>query len=149
MTSRYWKRCYESLKNEQFEFFVSDRFRELSFFSHSEKKRETCVCMCVQMLMFVCLKKKMRMRNVAFEKNLFSVEFKDFYLLKSILELIIRSLVNIKRKRRVYFVDRIQKFEFTFALRYKLQEVHSTRCCTRSNFRLFYFISIFCAVSAS
>ncbi len=87
------------------------------------------------------------MKRIAFEKSFSFVEFRNFYLLKLILELIIRSLVNIKRKREVYFVDKIQKFEFTFALRYKLQKVHFTRCCTRLNFRLFYFILIFCAVS--
>jgi hypothetical protein len=87
------------------------------------------------------------MKSVAFEKNLSFVEFKDFCLLKSILELVIRSLVNIKREEEVYFVDRIQKFEFTFAFRYKLQEIRSTRCYTRSDFKLFYFILVSCAVS--
>jgi hypothetical protein len=49
MTSRYWKRCYESLKDEQLELLVSDRFRELLSLFHSEEKRETCeyVCVCV------------------------------------------------------------------------------------------------------
>jgi hypothetical protein len=45
----------------------------------------------------------MRIKNVVFEKNLYFIEFKDFCLLKSILELIIRSLVNIKRKKRSLF----------------------------------------------
>ncbi len=45
-----------------------------------------------------------------------------------------------KKRKEIYFVDKIQKFEFTFALRYKLQKVHSTRCYTRSDLRLFYLI---------
>jgi hypothetical protein len=109
MTSRYWKRCYESLKNEQFEFFVSNRFRELFFLSHSEKKRETCKCVCVCVCVF---EKKTQMKNVVFEEDFFSVQSKDFRFLKSIFELIIRSLVNIKRKKKSLF--RWQKIQIFF-----------------------------------
>jgi hypothetical protein len=50
---------------------------------------------------FVCVfERKMRIRSAVFEKSLYSVEFRDFCLLKSILELVTRSLVNLKRKRR-------------------------------------------------
>ncbi len=55
-----------------------------------------------------------------------------------------RSLIREHKKKRkdIYFVDKIQKFEFTFALCYKLQKVHFTHCYTCLNFRLFYFILI-------
>jgi hypothetical protein len=145
MTSRCWKRCYESLKNEQFELLALDRFRELFFLSHSKEKRETCVCVCVFVRAWW---KEMRMRSVVFEKSLSSVEFKDFCLLRSILELIIRSLVNIKRKRKK-FTSLTEFKNSSLHLRFKLQKVHFTRYYTRSDLRLFYFILIFCAVSAS
>jgi hypothetical protein len=58
--------------------------------------RRVCMCVCV----CLCVREKMRIKSVVFEKSLYSVEFRDFCLLKSILELIICSLVNIKRKRR-------------------------------------------------
>jgi hypothetical protein len=54
----------------------------------------------VRMLMFVCLRREDANEKCRFRKNLSSVEFRDFCLLKSILELIIRSLVNIKKERR-------------------------------------------------
>jgi hypothetical protein len=143
MTSRCWKRCYESLKDEQFEFFALDRFRELLSLFHSEEKRETCVCVCVFVRAWW---KKMRMKNVVFEKSLSSVEFKDFCLLRSILELITRSLVNIKRREKKFIS--LTKFKNSnLHLRFKLQKIHSTRYYIRSDFRLFYFILIFCAVS--
>jgi hypothetical protein len=145
MTSRCWKRCYESLKNEQLEFFALDRFRELLFFSHSKEKRETCVCVCVFVRVWW---EEMRMKSVVFEKNLSFVESKNFCLLKSILELIIRSLVNIKKEKEK-FISLTKFRNSSLHLRFKLQKVHSTRYYTRSNLRLFYFILIFCAVSAS
>jgi hypothetical protein len=58
------------------------------------------VCVCVFVRAWW---EEMRMKNVVFEKNLSFVEFKDFCFLKSILELIIRSLVNIKRKKKSLF----------------------------------------------
>jgi hypothetical protein len=64
------------------------------FLSFRRETRDVCVCVCV-----LC-SKEMRIKSVVCEKNLSSVEFKDFYLLKSILELIVRSLVNIKREKR-------------------------------------------------
>jgi hypothetical protein len=45
----------------------------------------------------------MRIKSVVFEKSLYFVEFRDFCLLKSILELVIRSLVNIKKEKRNLF----------------------------------------------
>jgi hypothetical protein len=144
MTSRCWKRCYESLRDEQFEFFALDRFRELSFLSHSEEKRETCVFVCVFVRAWW---ERMRMRSVVFEKSLSFVEFRDFCLLRSILELIIRSLVNIKR-RREKFISLTKFKNLNLHLRFKLQKIHSTRYYTRSDLRLFYLILIFCAVSA-
>jgi hypothetical protein len=144
MTSRCWKRCYEFLKNEQFELLALNRFRELLFLFHSEEKRETCVCVCVFVRAWW---RRMRMRSVVFEKSLFSVEFRDFCLLRSIFKLIIRSLVNIKRKREKS--TSLTKFRnSSLHLRFKLQKVHFTRYYTRSDLRLFYLILIFCAVSA-
>ncbi len=70
-----------------------------------------CVCVFVHAWW-----ERMQMKSVIFEKNLSSVEFRNFCFLKSILELIIRSLVNIKEREEAYFVDKIQKFKFTFAL---------------------------------
>jgi hypothetical protein len=79
-------------------------FRSISwivfFLSFRRKTRNVWVCTCVCMCLFVCSKRKIRIKNVVCEKNLSFVEFKDFCLLRSILELIIRSLVNIKKKRR-------------------------------------------------
>ncbi len=57
--------------------------------------RRVSVCVCVY-----CVRRKMRIKSVVCEKDFYSVEFKDFCFLKSILELIVRSLVNIKRKER-------------------------------------------------
>jgi hypothetical protein len=112
------------------------------FLSFRREARDVCMCVC---LCLCAWEKRMQIKSVVFEKkNLSFVEFKDFCLLKSILDLIIRSLVNIKKKEKVYFVDRIQKFEFKFAL--QVTKVHFTRYYTRSNLRLFYFILIFCAV---
>jgi hypothetical protein len=61
--------------------------------SFKEEAGNVCVCVC-------CVRERMRIKSVVCEKDLSSVESKDFCFLKSILELIIRSLVNIKRKRR-------------------------------------------------
>jgi hypothetical protein len=66
----------------------------VSSFSFRREARDVYVCVCV-----LC-SKKMRIKNVVCEKNLFFVEFKDFCFLRSILELIVRSLVNIKREER-------------------------------------------------
>ncbi len=55
-----------------------------------------CVCVCV----CSCVREKIRIKSVVCEKDLSSVELKDFCLLRSILEIIARSFVNIKRKRR-------------------------------------------------
>ncbi len=66
----------------------------LFLFSFRRKMRNVCICMCV-----LC-SKRMRIKNVVCEKDLFFVEFKDFCFLKSILELIVHSFVNIKRKEK-------------------------------------------------
>ncbi len=55
---------------------------------------------CVRMLMFVCLRRKDANEKCRFRKSLSFVEFRDFCLLKSIFELITRSLVNIKKKKK-------------------------------------------------
>jgi hypothetical protein len=76
----------------------TSRLRSISWivssFSFKREARDVCVCVCV-----LC-SKKMRIKSIVCEKNLSSVEFKDFCLLRSILELIARSHVNIKRKKR-------------------------------------------------
>jgi hypothetical protein len=79
------------------------RLRSISWIALSlsfrREARDVCVCVCVCWC-FCAWEKKMRMKSVAFEKNLSFVEFRNFCLLKSILELIIRSLVNIKKEER-------------------------------------------------
>ncbi len=65
----------------------------------------------VYVCVFVCLR-RMQMKNVVFEENFSFVQFKDFCFLRSILELITRSLVNIKRKERNLL--RWQKFKYSF-----------------------------------
>ncbi len=62
----------------------------VSSFSLRREARDVCVC--------VLCSRKMRIRSVVCEKDFYFVEFKDFCLLRSILELIVRSLVNIKRR---------------------------------------------------
>jgi hypothetical protein len=81
------------------------RLRSISwivfFLSFRRKARDVCICVCV--CVFVCVfERKMRVKNVVCEKNLFSVESKDFCFLKSILELIICSFVNIKRREEEF-----------------------------------------------
>jgi hypothetical protein len=84
------------------------------------------MCVCV----FVRLRKRMQMKSVVFEKNLSSVQFKDFRLLRSILELIIRSLVNIKREKRSLL--RWQKFKYSF-----------TQFYFNFNYYFFHFLKLF------
>jgi hypothetical protein len=86
----------------------------------------------------------MQIKSVVFEKSLFSVEFKNFYLLRSILELIIRSFVNIKEKRKIYFVDKIQKFKSTFAFQATENSFYSLLYSIRSQIILFYFNFLCC-----
>jgi hypothetical protein len=88
----------------------------------------------------------MQMKSVVFEKNLSFVEFKDFCLLRSILELIIRSLVNIKEKEEVYFVDKIQKFKFTFAFQVTKSSFYSLLYSIRSQIILSY-LNLLCCFS--
>jgi hypothetical protein len=145
MTNRCWKRCYESLKDEQFEFFALNRFRELSFLFHSEEKRETCVCVCVCVFVRAWWE-RMQMKNVVFEKNLSFVEFRNFYFLRSIFEFIICSFVNIKERRKVYFVDRIQKFKSTFALQVTKNSFYSLLYSIKSQIILFY-LNFLCCLS--
>jgi predicted membrane protein len=84
------------------------------------------------------------MKSVVFEKSFSFVEFRDFCLLKSILELIIRSLVNIKRKEEIYFVDKIQKFKFTFAFQTTKSSFYSLLYSIRSQIILFYLNFLCC-----
>jgi hypothetical protein len=123
------------------------RFKSISWvvslsFIQKRNARRVCVCVFVRAWW-----KEMRMKSVVFEKSLSSVEFKDFCFLRSILELITRSLVNIKR-REEKFTSLTEFRNSSLHLRFKLQKIHSTRYHTRSNLRLFYLILIFCAVSA-
>jgi hypothetical protein len=88
------------------------RFRSISWvvssLSFRREARDVWMCVCV----CLCVWKRMQMKSVVFEKNLSSVQFRNFCLLRSILELITRSLVNIKRKRRSLL--RWQKFKYSF-----------------------------------
>jgi hypothetical protein len=84
------------------------------------------------------------MKSVVFEKKFSFVEFRNFYLLKSILELIIRSLVNIKKEKKVYFVDRIQKFKSTFAFQATESSFYSLLYSIRSQIILSYFNFLCC-----
>jgi hypothetical protein len=91
------------------------RLRSMSWvvlsLSFRREARDVCVCV-------LCLK-KMRIKSVVCEKDLSSVEFRDFCLLKSILELIVRSLVNIKRKKRSLLRWRDSNiFYFTWSFRH-------------------------------
>jgi hypothetical protein len=65
------------------------------FLSFRREARDVCVCE-------DCVQREMRIKSVVCEKDLSSVESKDFCLLRSILELIVRSLVNIKRKKKKF-----------------------------------------------
>jgi hypothetical protein len=71
----------------------------VSSFLYKKKTRDVCVCV----LMFVCLRKKNTNENVAFEKNLLFVKFRNFRFLKSIFKLITYSFVNIKREKKDLF----------------------------------------------
>jgi hypothetical protein len=79
------------------------RFKSISWvalsFSFRKEARDVCVCVCL----CVFDEKEMRMKSVVFEKKISFVEFKNFCFLRSILELIIRSLVNIKERKRSLF----------------------------------------------
>jgi hypothetical protein len=88
--------------------------------SFRREARDVCVCVFVRAWW-----EKMQMKSVVFEKNLSFVESRNFCLLRSIFELITRSLVNIKERREVYFVDRIQKFKFTFAFQVTKSSLYS------------------------
>jgi hypothetical protein len=121
------------------------RFRSISWVvsssSFRKETRDVCVCVFVRAWW-----EKMQMKSVVFEKSFSSVEFRDFCLLRSILELVIRSLVNIKERREIYFVDRIQKFKFTFALQATESSLYSLLYSIRSQIILFY-LNLLCCLS--
>jgi hypothetical protein len=70
------------------------------------------------------------MKSVVFEKKFSFVQFRNFRFLRSILELIIRSLVNIKKKEEIYFVDK--KFKYS-----------STQFHLNLNYYFFHFLKFF------
>jgi hypothetical protein len=100
----------------------------VSFLSFRRKARDVWMCECV--CVCLCVWEEMQMRSVVFEKSFSFVQFKDFYLLRSILELIIRSLVNIKRKERSLL--RWQKFKYSF-----------TQFYLNLNYYSFHFLKLF------
>jgi hypothetical protein len=111
--------------------------------SFRKEARDVCVCVCV----CLCVRKrKMRIKSVVCEKNLSFVEFKDFCFLKSILELITRSLVNIKKEKRSLLRWQNSEVRVYICASLQVTKVHFIRYI-RSDFKLFYFILIFCAVS--
>ncbi len=114
----------------------------VSSLSFRREARDVCVCVWID----ACLmRKKMRMRNVVFEKNFSFVEFRDFCFLRSILELIVRSFVNINREeRKIYFVDKIQKFKFTFAFQVTKSSLYSLLYSIKSQIILFYLNFLCC-----
>jgi hypothetical protein len=124
------------------------RFRSISWIALSlsfrREARDVCVCACVCVCSCVWKKKK-RIKNVVFEKNLYFAEFRDFFLLKSISELITRSLVNIKRERKILLCWQNSEVRIYICASLQITKVHFIRY-TRSDFRLFYFILTFCAV---
>jgi hypothetical protein len=72
----------------------------ISSFSLRREARDVCVCVCVNVWICLCVRRKIRIKSVVCEKDFSFFEFKDFCLLRSILELIARSFVNIKRRKR-------------------------------------------------
>jgi hypothetical protein len=106
------------------------RFKSISWIvsslSFRKEARDVWMCVCV----CLCVWKKMQMKSVVFEENLSSVQSEDFCLLRSILELIIRSLVNIKREKRSLL--RWQKFKYSF-----------TQFYFNLNYYSFHFLKLF------
>ncbi len=111
------------------------------FLSFIQKRSARRVCVCVFVRAWW---ERMQMKNVVFEKNLSFVEFKDFCLLKSIFKLIIRSLMNIKERRKTYFVDKIQKFKSTFALQATESSFYSLLYSIKSQIILSYLNFLCC-----
>ncbi len=109
-----------------------------------------CVCVCVFVCVCLCVREKMRIKSVVCEKDLSSVEFKDFCLLRSILELIARSLVNIKRERRSLLRWRNSNifYSILFFRHFFIQSYFNLNCYLSSwNFlRFTFFVSSFCFV---
>jgi hypothetical protein len=108
------------------------RLRSISWialsFSFRRKARDVCVYMCV--CVCLCVREKMRIRSVVCEKSLSFVEFRDFCLLKSILELITRSLVNIKREEK----------KFTSLIKFTSSNLHLRFITSYEKFILFAVI---------
>ncbi len=103
--------------------------------------RRVCVCVCV----CLCVRERMSIKSAVFEKSLYFVEFRDFCLLKSILELVIRSLVNIKREKRSLLRwqnSEVRVYIYASSYRSSLFSLYSFR----SQIILFYF-SFLCCLS--
>jgi hypothetical protein len=116
------------------------RLRSISwivfFLSFKRKARDVCVCV------DVCVRRKrMRMKNVAFEKKISFVEFRDFFLLKSIFKLIIRLFVNIKRERKSLF--RWQNSKIRVYICVSLQATKSSFYSLLYSFKLQIILSYF------
>jgi hypothetical protein len=81
------------------------RFKSISWIALSlsfrREARDVCVCVCV--CLCVLDERECEWKASFSEKIFLFVEFRNFYLLRSILELIIRSLVNIKKEKRSLF----------------------------------------------
>ncbi len=116
------------------------RLRSISWvalsLSFRREARDVCAC--------VLCSRKMRIKNVVCEKDLSSVEFKDFCLLRSILELIARSFVNIKRRRRSLLRWRNANiFSFTLSFRHLFIQFYFKLNCYLSFWNSLRFTSCF------
>jgi hypothetical protein len=76
-----------------------------------------------------------------FRENLSFVQFRNFCILKSILKLIIRSLVNIKREKRNLF--RWQKFKYFFTQFYFNLNYYSFHFLKFFEIYLLYLVVLF------
>jgi hypothetical protein len=119
------------------------RLKSISWvvFSLSFKRETRNVYVCACVCLFVCSKKNANKKR-CFRKNLYFVEFRNFYLLKSILELIIRSIVNIKREKSLFRWQNSKIRIYIYASSYKSS--FFLLYSFRSQIILFYFNFLCC-----
>jgi hypothetical protein len=116
---QYRKRCYESLCDEQFEFFASSRIRELSYFSCSKVKHEMKLRMCSSMSLWV---------KFVFESNYLNL-FCAIHVLNFRCDLFFSS-ISKNLKRLISFVHFIDVKEFNDSFQHKLYSLLYILCCT-------------------
>jgi uncharacterized membrane protein len=118
------------------------RLRSILWVTFSLSLRRDVRNVCMYVFVFLCWEET---KSSFSNKIVFLLKLRIFCLLKSIFELINSFVCEYKMKEKVYFVDKIQKCEFTIALCYNLQKVHSAHYI-HSDLKLFCFILIFCVV---